>query len=75
MVAFARNTRAAADVFQTTCARYPLPDPYAQYFLQVLVSLLDLQEADEIQEFFNQCGLDALVVEIPVSKKEAKCPK
>lgn len=70
MVAFVKDPQVAADVFHAVCDRYSFPDPYSMYFVDVLTQLLELKEVSEYQRFFKLCGINAMVVKVPVPRQE-----
>lgn len=70
MVAFNPDIRGAAEIYDVMCSRYQFPDPYAMYFIDVLLHLLDLEKPEEFKRFFKLCGIEAHVVQIPAPKKE-----
>ena len=72
MVAMTDDHELAADMVRLVCDRYPIPDPYTLYLVDVVVRLLNLDSTREIQQFFDRAGVDAVVVAVPCpsGKKE-----
>jgi hypothetical protein len=69
MVAFSKDIKRAAGLANIVQERYPLPSSYTMYFLDCMVSLLEVDDEQEFKRFFRMCGIDAHVLHVPKSEE------
>jgi hypothetical protein len=72
MVAFSKDIKQAARLANIVQERYPLPNSFTMYFLDCMVSLLEVEDEREFKRFFRMCGIDAHVLHVPKSEETTR---